>query len=200
MENLIRKAPAGWLNSACVALRGFSPTASTKFVLQRLPSTNNADLSFLMTKVARLAADKMSWEALSWAMSTAFATYHRWQDEHHIELLWGGPSPATGIPARRIDQALYDLIADDCRSKAAAFCRRGAPRLKKFPPGRFQPRGHPPQKKQKKKRKQPQAPFADPKKPTDARTRGKSAARRAGNGLNAAWRLFSPLMSLATRG
>jgi cardiolipin synthase len=35
-----------------------------------------------------------------------------WRDEHHIELLWGGPAPDTAIPARRIDQALYDLIAN----------------------------------------------------------------------------------------
>jgi cardiolipin synthase len=30
----------------------------------------------------------------------------------HIELLWSGPSPANQIPARRIDQTLYDLIAN----------------------------------------------------------------------------------------
>jgi cardiolipin synthase A/B len=112
VENLIRKVPAGWLTSACEALRGFTPAVTTEFVLQHLPSTNNADLSFLMTEVVRSAASKMSWEALSWSISTAFATYHRCQDENHIELLWGGPSPAAGIPARRIDQALYDLIAN----------------------------------------------------------------------------------------
>ena len=33
-----------------------------------------------------------------------------WQQEQHIELLWTGPSPASQIPARRIDQVLYDLI------------------------------------------------------------------------------------------
>jgi cardiolipin synthase len=111
VENLIRKVPVGWLDAACEALRGYPPTASSEFVVQRLPSTNNADLSFLMTEVVRLAASKMSWEALSWSISTAFAAYYRCQAEHHIELLWGGPAPAAGIPARRIDQALYDLIA-----------------------------------------------------------------------------------------
>jgi phosphatidylserine/phosphatidylglycerophosphate/cardiolipin synthase-like enzyme len=54
----------------------------------------------------------MSWEALSWSIATTVTTYHRCQAEQHIELLWGGPSPAAGIPARRIDQALYDLIAN----------------------------------------------------------------------------------------
>jgi cardiolipin synthase len=112
IENLIRKVPAAWLNSACEVLRGCPPTASAEFVLQRLPTTNNADLSFLMTEVVRFAASKMSWEALSWSISTAFATYYRCQAETHVELLWGGPAPAAGIPARRIDQALYDLIAN----------------------------------------------------------------------------------------
>ena len=32
--------------------------------------------------------------------------------QQHIELLWAGPSPANKVPARRIDQALYDLIAN----------------------------------------------------------------------------------------
>jgi len=54
----------------------------------------------------------MSWEALSWALSTSFATYQHSRAEQHIELLWSGPSPAHQIPARRIDQALYDLIAN----------------------------------------------------------------------------------------
>ena len=111
VENLIRKVPAGWLNSACEALRDFSSAASAEFVLQHLPGTNNADLSFLMTEVVRCALGKMSWEALSWSIRTAYTTYHRCQAEQHIEFLWGGPAPASGIPARRIDQALYDLIA-----------------------------------------------------------------------------------------
>jgi hypothetical protein len=36
--------------------------------------------------------------------------FSRWRQEQHIELLWTGPSPASQIPARRIDQVLYDLI------------------------------------------------------------------------------------------
>jgi phosphatidylserine/phosphatidylglycerophosphate/cardiolipin synthase-like enzyme len=55
---------------------------------------------------------KMSWEVLGWALSASFATYQRSRAEQHIELLWSGPSPANQIPARRIDQALYDLIAN----------------------------------------------------------------------------------------
>jgi hypothetical protein len=86
-------------------------TASTDFVLLRLPATFNADLSILVAETVRLASATMSWEALSWVLQTNSITQQRWQAKHRIELLWAGPSPANQIPARRIDQALYDLIA-----------------------------------------------------------------------------------------
>jgi len=112
VENLIRKAPTDWLTSACDALRSFPASATAEFALSRLPTTNNADLSFLATKAVRQAYGMMSWEALSWTLQTTHATHNRWQADQHIELLWSGPSPANQIPARRIDQALYDLIAN----------------------------------------------------------------------------------------
>lgn len=112
IENLVRKAPAAWLTSSCEALRSFPATATVEFILQRLPSTNNADLSFLAAAVVRQASDMMSWEALSWILQTNYVTYHRWQADQQIELLWSGPSPNVRIPARRIDQALYDLISN----------------------------------------------------------------------------------------
>ncbi len=112
IENLLRIAPVGWLIAACEALRVLPPTATADFVLQRMPATNNADLSFRMSVVARMASERMSWEALSWTMHTTGDAYYRWQAEQRIELLWSGPSPANQIPARRIDQSLYDLIAE----------------------------------------------------------------------------------------
>lgn len=92
-------------------LRGLPVTATTEFVLQRLPATSNADLLFMVGETVRLASATMSWEALSWVLRTNSITQQRWQANHRIELLWAGPSPANQIPARRIDQALYDLIA-----------------------------------------------------------------------------------------
>jgi phosphatidylserine/phosphatidylglycerophosphate/cardiolipin synthase-like enzyme len=112
LKNLIRRAPSDWLASACGTLRRFPSAASLDFVLKNIPNTNNPDLSFLMSEVVRSCAGKMSWEALSWALCTSFATYQRSRAEQQIELLWSGPSPANQIPARRIDQALYDLIAN----------------------------------------------------------------------------------------
>lgn len=112
IDGMIRKAPAGWVTSVCNALRGFPATAATDFVLKNLPVTNNADLAFLVTEVVRQASTRMSWEALSWTIETTYTLQHQWHDEQHVELLWSGPSPANQIPARRIDQALYDLIAN----------------------------------------------------------------------------------------
>jgi phosphatidylserine/phosphatidylglycerophosphate/cardiolipin synthase-like enzyme len=111
VERLISKAPATWLFAVCETLRGLPTHATADIVLQGLPATANADLSYLAAAAVRLADGQMSWEALSWTLQTTSAIYHHWQAEHHIELLWAGPSPANHLPARRIDQALYDLIA-----------------------------------------------------------------------------------------
>lgn len=108
---LVSRAPTGWLHTACAALRSAPTTASVEWVLQHLPETSNSDLSFVMNAVVRLASGQMSWEALGWALQTASATFHACRAEQQIELLWSGPSPANQIPARRIDQALYDLIS-----------------------------------------------------------------------------------------
>jgi len=110
LEQLIRKAPTAWLISACTTLRSLPADANAEFVLQRLPATANADASFLMSAVVSSASGQMSWEALSWAIQTASSSFHRLRNQQHIELLWAGPSPANKVPARRIDQALYDLI------------------------------------------------------------------------------------------
>lgn len=110
IENLILEAPAGWLTSSCELLRSFPASATAEFVLQRLPSTNNADLSFLMSNAVIQASARMSWEALSWAIESSAILHRRLQAKQSVELLWSGPSPANQIPARRIDQVIYDLI------------------------------------------------------------------------------------------
>jgi phosphatidylserine/phosphatidylglycerophosphate/cardiolipin synthase-like enzyme len=111
VEDLVRKAPATWLMAVCKALRSFPATAKPEFVLQRLPPTNNADLAFVAKRAVQQAATLMSWESLSWTLQTTYAAVHRSQADQQVEMLWSGPSPADQIPARRIDQALYDLIA-----------------------------------------------------------------------------------------
>jgi cardiolipin synthase len=111
IEILIRKAPTGWLATACEKLRRLPPNETTELVIQSMPVTNNAGLSLHMGAVVRMASERMSWEALSWAIDVAYGCHNRWRTEQRVEFLWAGPSPANQLPARRIDQSLYDLIA-----------------------------------------------------------------------------------------
>jgi cardiolipin synthase A/B len=63
-----------------------------------------------LAEVVHLGTGAISWEALSSAIAMCAATCDRWQIQHKTELLWSGPAPASGLPARRIDQVLYDLV------------------------------------------------------------------------------------------
>lgn len=112
IQALVRKAPENWLASACESIRTSSAGATADFIQKRMPETNNAVLGFMMSEVLRFAQGAMSWEALSWTVQSAYQTYHGLRSEQHIEFLWSGPSPDSQIAARRIDQALYDLIAN----------------------------------------------------------------------------------------
>lgn len=112
VEDLIRRAPAAWLNAACEVLRACATSTVAVQVVQRLPVTNNADLAFSIREALRQAEGQLSWEALSWTLSVTATVYRRAKAEQHIELLWAGPSPDDQIAARRIDQTLYDLIAN----------------------------------------------------------------------------------------
>jgi len=112
VEKLVRKAPSAWMKSVVEMLRSLQATAPVEIVIKNLPTTNNADLSFLIAEALRKASTQMSWEALSWILQSNFFNYNHWLANQRIELLWSGPSPVAQIPARRIDQALYDLIAN----------------------------------------------------------------------------------------
>jgi phosphatidylserine/phosphatidylglycerophosphate/cardiolipin synthase-like enzyme len=112
VEKLVQKAPANWMKMVCETLRNLLPTTSADYVLKCMPPTNNADLSFLFVDTVRKASTLMSWEALSWTLESSFIAYNRQITEQHIEFLWAGLSPVAKISARRIDQVLYDLIAN----------------------------------------------------------------------------------------
>jgi len=53
----------------------------------------------------------MSWESLGYSIWIAFEIHQHDHETRQIEMLWSGPPPADHLAARRIDQALYDLIA-----------------------------------------------------------------------------------------
>jgi cardiolipin synthase len=99
-------------------------------MLHKLPPTYNGDLAYRLTEVVRLCDRAMSWEALGCAVSLCASVYASWQSEQKVELLWAGPSPASGMQARRIDQVLYDLIAAAQRDiLLVTFAAHKIPRL-----------------------------------------------------------------------
>jgi phosphatidylserine/phosphatidylglycerophosphate/cardiolipin synthase-like enzyme len=111
IEQLVREAPGPWLEAVCTGLQSGPAGALAENMLQRLPPTHNGDLAYRLREIIRLSAGAISWEALGSAISLCSSLYGRWQVEQKVELLWAGPAPAGGMPARRIDQVLYDLIS-----------------------------------------------------------------------------------------
>jgi cardiolipin synthase len=112
IQGLIRHAPGAWLKEVCAALRSSPATATPGFIKKRMQTISNADLSFLLYEVIDAANGEISWEALGYGLQSAFDTHVYDQETRQIEMLWSGPPPAGHLPARRIDQALYDLIAN----------------------------------------------------------------------------------------
>jgi phosphatidylserine/phosphatidylglycerophosphate/cardiolipin synthase-like enzyme len=108
---LITRAPVNWLNEACEALRTARATSTADLIKKRMPITSNADLAFLLFEIIDAAVGNVSWESLGYNLWIAHEIRQRDQQARQIEMLWSGPPPADHLPARRIDQALYDLIA-----------------------------------------------------------------------------------------
>jgi phosphatidylserine/phosphatidylglycerophosphate/cardiolipin synthase-like enzyme len=112
IEQLVQEAPRSWLEAVCTALESSHANTLAKNLLQKLPPTHNGDLAYRLAEAIRLADGVVSWDSLSSAIQMCASLLDRWQIEHKAELLWAGPAPASGVPARRIDQVLYDLVAD----------------------------------------------------------------------------------------
>lgn len=111
LDRLVRKVPAPWLEKVCTKLKALPTGTSPDEVCRLMPSTVNPDLSFLAEQLIRQAAGLMTWEALGWVLESNYQSHQKWTATHEVELLWSGPSPDSEVPARRIDQSLYDLIA-----------------------------------------------------------------------------------------
>jgi cardiolipin synthase len=111
IEQLVQEAPRSWLEAVCDGLQAGPAGAPVENMLRTLPPTHNGDLAYRLGEVIRLSESIISWEALGAAIALCCSLYDRWQVEQKVELLWSGPAPAGGMPARRIDQVLYDLIA-----------------------------------------------------------------------------------------
>lgn len=111
VAELVGKAPIQWMDTATATLKKLPSTTSLEVASASMPATNNADLANLTREVLRVGTARMSWEALAWTLETTSKVHQRWRRDREIEFLWAGPSPPNQIPARRIDQVLYDLIA-----------------------------------------------------------------------------------------
>jgi phosphatidylserine/phosphatidylglycerophosphate/cardiolipin synthase-like enzyme len=75
-----------------------------------VPTTHHADVAHCLASIIRQAEVVLPWKALGTSIGICSSMFEHWQQEQQIELLWTGPSPASHITARRIDQVLYDLI------------------------------------------------------------------------------------------
>jgi len=110
IDILIRRAHKHWLQTVCLALERAPDSVDARALIADLPATNNSDVAHCLANVIRQAEGVLPWKALGASIDVCVSIYSHWQQEQHIELLWTGPSPASQIPARRIDQVLYDLI------------------------------------------------------------------------------------------
>lgn len=112
IQRIINRAPSGWLKDVCIALRSSSATEAPNVIKKRMPTTSNADLASCLHELIETADGEVSWEALGVGLQWAFNIHADDQKARQVEMLWSGPAPAGHLPARRIDQALYDLIAN----------------------------------------------------------------------------------------
>ena len=110
IDSLIRRAHGQWLQAACAVLGAVPESMDAGSLIAGLPPTNNSDAAHSLSIIIRQAAGMLTWRALGSSIEVCSFVFNRWSREQHIELLWTGPSPASQIPARRIDQVLYDLI------------------------------------------------------------------------------------------
>src|ERR1017187_9151872 len=110
IDSLIRRAHKQWLQTVCAALGQAPESMDAGSLIADLPATNNSDVAHCLANIIRQTEGVLSWKALGASFDVCSSILSHWQQEQHIELLWTGPSPASQIPARRIDQVLNDLI------------------------------------------------------------------------------------------
>jgi cardiolipin synthase len=111
IDRLIRKAPSSWLKEVCRVVRSWPRDVPADQLMAELPATHNGDLAFQLRELIQLKREAMTWEALATSIEVCASVRSLWESEQQIELLWSGPSPANSVAARRIDQALYDMIS-----------------------------------------------------------------------------------------
>lgn len=110
IQDLIRRSHQPWLQEVCCALNNAPETIDGSALIASMPVTNNNDAAHCLVSVIRQSESLLSWKELGTSLDVSSSILSEWQQRHSMELLWSGPTPASQIPARRIDQVLYDLI------------------------------------------------------------------------------------------
>jgi cardiolipin synthase A/B len=111
IQDLIRRSHQQWLQAVCSALDNAPESMDGSALIASMPVTNNNDAAHCLASVIRQSESVLSWKALGASLDLCSSILSQWQQQHAIELLWSGPTPGSQIPARRIDQAFYDLIS-----------------------------------------------------------------------------------------
>lgn len=111
IDNLVRRAHKHWLQTVCATLDQAPESMDAGSLIADLPATNNGDVAHCLANIIRQTEGILSWKTLGASIDLCSSIFSHWQQEQHTELLWTGPSPASQIAARRIDQVLYDLIS-----------------------------------------------------------------------------------------
>lgn len=107
--DLCRRAPADYLDKVCTELKGLGDGVSVGEVLNRIPTSVNNDLYYLLRSCIQLARYTMTWREIGWCLETAAYFHSKHLTSQNTEVVWTGPT-AGSVPIRRIDQVLYDLI------------------------------------------------------------------------------------------
>ena len=115
IQDLIRRSHQPWLQAVCNTLNNAPESIGSSSLVAMMPATNNNDAAHCLAGVIRQSESVLSWKALGASLDLCSSVLSQWQQQHCIELLWSGPNPSSQIPARRIDQVFYDLIASSKR-------------------------------------------------------------------------------------
>jgi phosphatidylserine/phosphatidylglycerophosphate/cardiolipin synthase-like enzyme len=115
IEVLIRRSHKQWMEAVCATLNNAADSLNASALIEAMPNTNNNDAAHCLANVLWQAEGLLPWKALGASLDLCSTMYSRYQEKQTIELLWSGPSPGSQIPARRIDQMFYDLIASSTR-------------------------------------------------------------------------------------
>jgi len=106
---LCKRAPVDYLGKVCTELKGLDHGVPAEEFFNRIPTSVNSDLHYLLQGFLQLSRQTMTWGEIGWCLETAAHFHSKNLSSQSTEVVWTGPT-AGAVPIRRIDQVLYDLI------------------------------------------------------------------------------------------